>query len=281
MKRIFTSEWSVFHERMKRISRAMKRISTSEWSVFHERMKSISRANAYFTSEWSVFTSEWSVFTSEWSVFTREWSVFHERMKRISRANEAYFTRNESVFHARMKRISRANEAYFTSEWSVFHTKQDASRNIRGFLHITLFAAALDWMIFIIHRDSLAKNEDWFILSSCFKPLRVSFFCWTQKKIFWRMLSPLTSIVWTKITWKTQCSPVAVNKLKHVSNHANGMLKHTYSMLNLYLIYLNLQAFKTVSNFQDSFLKPTSSFTHLLLFLASALFHRATECSKA
>jgi len=23
--------------------------------------------------------------------------------------------------------------------------------------------------------------------SSCFKPVWVSFFCWTQKKIFWRM----------------------------------------------------------------------------------------------
>ena len=35
----------------------------------------------------------------------------------------------------------------------------------------------------------LVKNENSVIiysLSSCFKP--VSFFCWTQKKIFWRML---------------------------------------------------------------------------------------------
>ncbi len=53
--------------------------------------------------------------------FTREWGVFHARMKRISRVNEAYFTREWGVFHAWMRRISRVNEAYFTREWSVFH----------------------------------------------------------------------------------------------------------------------------------------------------------------
>ncbi len=59
----------------------------------------------------------------------------------------------------------------------------------------------------IIKRDSPPKNENSVIYSpSCrFKPVWLSFFCETQKKIFWRMLItlthfrfPFTSIVWTK-----------------------------------------------------------------------------------